>query len=300
MGENSKRSYFVSGASGPFGRKVIEALQVRGARVIAGARDPGALADLGVEVRACDYDKPETLPPALSGVDRVLLVSSNAVGRRVPQHAAVIDAAVAAGCEHFAYTSILHGLESPLALAEEHKATERYLLASGLSHTILRNAWYSENFEPNFGAAVGQGAIATAAGEGRFAPALRAELAEAAAVRLIEAELPSSEVLELAGSTSFSMPELAQALSARLGKQVDCIHMGGDAYAEMLTGFGIPAMFAEILADSETKAVLGAHVEGGKALERLIGRPTKGLTELVDIWFTAAQVAPTTSAQLEG
>ena len=90
----------ITGATGSLGRLVIDELlsRVDADRVVALVRDTSKAADLaarGVQVRAFDYDRPDALAPALEGVDRLLLISGNAVGQRVPQHAAVIDAAKA-------------------------------------------------------------------------------------------------------------------------------------------------------------------------------------------------------------
>ncbi len=108
----------VTGASGALGRLVVEALleRVEPSRVVAAVRDPAKLADLaarGVEVRAADYEQPATLAAAFAGIDRLLLISSNAVGQRQPQHANVIAAAKDAGVGLIAYTSILHADRSP-------------------------------------------------------------------------------------------------------------------------------------------------------------------------------------------
>lgn len=289
-----QKTYLVTGASGAFGRIAVGLLAARGLRVIAGARDPAKVADLaglGAEVRLCDYDRPETLHAALEGVDRLLFVSGSEVGRRIAQHEAVIAAACTSGCERVAYTSILHGEASPLTLADEHKATERMLATSGLKYTVLRNAWYSENFQPNLAVAEAQGAIFTAAGDGRFAPATRAELAEAAVNRLTSDDLPAVDILELAGSSGFSMPEFATLLSAELGKPVACVNMPQSEYAEMLKGIGLPDPFADILAQSEIMAAQGAHVDDSHTLERLIGRAPLTLPELVQSWFRATQSA---------
>src|SRR4051812_36293923 len=109
----------VTAASGALGRLVLAELlkSVPAERIIAGARDTGALADLakrGVTVRAVDYTKPATLDAALAGIDRVLLISSNAVGQRFAQHKNAIDAAKRAGVSLLAYTSILRCDTTPI------------------------------------------------------------------------------------------------------------------------------------------------------------------------------------------
>lgn len=88
----------ITGATGKLGRLVIDTLlqTVPASDITALARSPDKAADLaakGVAVRQADYDRPETLDSALAGIERLLLISSNEMGRRVPQHRAVIAAA---------------------------------------------------------------------------------------------------------------------------------------------------------------------------------------------------------------
>ena len=106
----------VTGATGQLGRLTIAALTSRlpADQIVALARNPANAADLGVPARAFDYDRPETLVPALAGVDKLLLISGNEVGQRAAQHRAVIDAAKAAGVGEIVYTSLLHADRTPL------------------------------------------------------------------------------------------------------------------------------------------------------------------------------------------
>jgi uncharacterized protein YbjT (DUF2867 family) len=67
-----------------------------------------------VTVREADYGKPETLDRALAGIDTLLLISSNEIGRRATQHRNVIEAAKKAGVKWVVYTSLLHADRSPL------------------------------------------------------------------------------------------------------------------------------------------------------------------------------------------
>src|SRR5690606_32067343 len=98
----------VTGASGYVGRAVIAHLKARGAnKIVAITRDPAKLADIeGVEARAGDFDKPETLAAAFRGIDRLLVISTSEVGSRLAGQAAAIDAAERAGVGHILYTSI--------------------------------------------------------------------------------------------------------------------------------------------------------------------------------------------------
>ncbi len=79
---------------------------------------------------------PETLVPALSGIDKLLLISANEIGRRTPQHQAVINAAKVAGVPYLAYTSLLRADTSPARLTQ-HRETEKLIQDSGITYTFL-------------------------------------------------------------------------------------------------------------------------------------------------------------------
>src|SRR5699024_1300189 len=143
-----------------------------------------------------------SLEQALKGVDRVLLVSSSAIGERVAQHANVIEAAKAVGVELLGYTSITRADSSTLVLAEEHRATEALLAVSGLPVVLLRNSGYLENYTGQVATALEHGAVLGAAGEGRVSAATRADYAAAAAAVLV-ADDQAGRVHELGGDTAF-------------------------------------------------------------------------------------------------
>ena len=123
----------VTGATGQLGRLVVENLKqkVAAETIVALVRNPEKAADLGVEARAFDYTQPESLVASLKGIDKLLLISSNEIGQRLPQHKAVIEAAKQAGIKQIVYTSILHADSSPLGLAGEHLGTEVAIKESG-------------------------------------------------------------------------------------------------------------------------------------------------------------------------
>jgi NAD(P)H dehydrogenase (quinone) len=281
----SKPRLFVTGATGQLGRLVVDALlqRVPASTIVAGVRDPAKAGDLaarGVELRVADYDRPETLAAAFAGIDRVLLISGNAVGQRSRQHGAVIDAAKAAGVKLIAYTSILRADVSKVGLAVEHRETEQRLAASGVPYVLLRNGWYIENFESRVATALQFGSIATSAIDGRFSAATRADYAAGAAVLASEDGF-AGEVLELAGSTSFSMDEFAAAIGRAAGRTIQCQRMGHDDYKALLQGAGLPEFVAEILANSDTAARDGWLEDDSRTLEKLIGRPTTPVTEMI-------------------
>ena len=276
----------ITGATGQLGRLAIAAIKARSdsSDILALVRDPAA--DLGVPARAFDYTMPETLRPALAGVDVLVLISSNDFNDRVGQHRNVISAAKAAGVVRIIYTSILKGADNPMVLAQDHIATEAALVASEVPFTILRNGWYTENYTGTLAGSVAAGAMIGSSGAGRIASAARADYAEAIAVVALD-PAHAGKIYELAGDTAHTMADFAAEVSRVVGKSIPYNDLPPQTYQDVLKGFGIPEGFAFVLADCDVKAQGGALFDDSQTLSRLIGRPT---TPIAGPIATALQV----------
>lgn len=275
----------VTGASGQLGRLVIDALlQKRPASDIGAlVRNPDKVKDLaarGVQIRQADYDQPDSLVAALQGADQVLLISANEVGRRVPQHRAVIQAAKQVGVKLLAYTSLLRADTSPLLLAKEHKETEQLIQASGIPAVILRNGWYTENFLGNIAGTLQAGAILGSFGAQPVTSASRADYAQAAAEVLTQPD-QAGRIYELAGDEAYTLADLAQELTRQSGKAVAYQDLPPADYAAALVQFGLPEGFAAILADSSAGASQGWLFDASHQLSQLIQRPSTSLATAI-------------------
>lgn len=275
----------VTGASGQLGRLVIESLLTRlpAHQIVAAVRNPASVADLaaqGIQVRQADYTQPASLDAALQGAEKVLLISSSEVGQRLPQHRNVIDAAKRAGVGLLAYTSLLHADTSPLALKDEHLATEALLQSSGVPHVILRNGWYTENYLASIQPALQHGAFIGSAGAGRIASAARADYAQAAAVVLTSPD-QAGKVYELAGDVAYTLAEFAAELSRQSGKTIPYVDLPQAEFKGALVGAGLPEPLADLLADSDVGASKGGLFDDQHQLSALIGRPTTSLQALM-------------------
>ena len=279
-------TYLVTGASGQLGKLVIAHLRklVPAENIIALVRSDAARAAYaaeGIATRQGDYTDADSLKAALTGVDRLLLISSSEVGQRAVQHANVIDAAKATGVGFIAYTSLLNADTGGMALGEEHVATEAAIRASGIPFTFLRNGWYSENIAGTAAQALAMGQHFGAAGAGRLATAAREDYAEAAA-QVLAGSGHEGKVYELGGDTAFTLGEYAALLADVSGKPVSYVDLPEAAYKDALVGAGLPAGFAEILADSDAKAAHGALMTQSRDLSRLIGHPTTPMRKTLE------------------
>jgi NAD(P)H dehydrogenase (quinone) len=272
----------ITGATGELGRLVVDRLKQRVAanEIIALVRDIHRASSLGVEARAADYTQPDALEAALAGIDILLLISSSEIGQRVVQHTHVINAAKRAGVRHVVYTSLLHADTSTLSLAPEHVETEKALKASGLTYTILRNGWYTENYMGAVAPALGLGTLYSSAADGRIASASRADYADAA-VAVLTGQGHEGKTYELAGDTAYTLAELAAELFTQSGKTVGYQSIPEAAYAGALVKAGLPEAFAAALASWDVAASKGALFDDSRVLSALIGHPTTPLAQSV-------------------
>lgn len=278
--------YAITGATGQLGRLVINELlnKLPADQIVAAARKPDELNDLtenGVKVREADYDRPDTLAAAFEGAEKLLLISSSEIGKRTPQHRAVIDAAKAAGVKLIVYTSVLHADTSPMILSPEHRETEAALAESGVPYVLLRNGWYSENHLIGLRAALEHGTVLGAAKDGRISSASRSDYAAAAVVVLTAEEDQAGKVYELAGDDAWTLRDLAAEIARSANKPVIYSDMPEEAYASILKQAGLPAPLAELFADADIGASKGALFDDGRTLSQLIGRPTTSLHQSV-------------------
>jgi NAD(P)H dehydrogenase (quinone) len=277
-------SIVITGATGQLGRHVISCLlrlDVQIPDIVAAGRNEdklGSLAELDLATARIDYDDPSSLDDAFEGAGTVLMISGSEVGRRVAQHRNVIDAAVRAGVSRLVYTSALGADLGKLILADEHLATEQAIVGSGLPYTILRNGWYTENYEPALRYAEDTGLLLANAGDGRVASAAREDYAEAIAAVLAQ-DGHTWQTYELSGDHAWSFDELAAALTEVLGREVTYRRLTPEQHLAALEEAGVDEATARFL------VALDANIEDGALdlvtgdLSRLIGRPTTPLVE---------------------
>lgn len=280
----------ITGATGHLGRLVVNKLKekVQTDNIVALVRTPSNAADLGIEAREFDYDKPEALPEALKGIDTLLLISANIIGQRTRQHTNVVNAAKQAGIKWILYTSVLRADTSSLTLADEHRETEAAIKSSGIPYTILRNGWYTENYLASADGAIKSGAFIGCAGDGKISSATRADFADAA-VTILTGDGHIGKIYELAGDDYYTLSDLAAEISRQSGKNIPYINLTESEYAEKLKSFGLPEDLAKEIASWDASAGRGDLYDDSHRLSAFIGRKTTPLADAVREALAAAK-----------
>jgi NAD(P)H dehydrogenase (quinone) len=276
--EVSAMKLLVTGATGKLGTKVVETLlkSVPASQIAVSVRNPEKAEGLrarGVDVRHGDFDRPETLDAAFSGIDRLLIISTDGDNEtRIRQHTNAVEAAARANVKFIAYTSLANARESRLFLAPVHRATEEAILKTGIPYSFLRNNWYLENETASIQAVLAGAPWVTSAGTGKVGWALQQDYAEAAAA-VLAGNGHENTIYELSGKP-MTQEELASILGTVLGKEVPVQQVDDAAYADIMKGAGVPDFLIPLLV-----AIQGGIREGhldieSNDFEKLLGRPT--------------------------
>ena len=236
----------VSGASGQLGELTVIALLARGVPagdLILVSRTPdklAAYAKLGASTRFGDFAKPESLPAAYAGGSRMLLISiGGGASPRPEAHKRAIDAAIAAGVKHIAYTSWV-GISRGEAtgIATDHVRTEEILKKSGVAWTVLRNSVYMDMLLPLAAKMAADGRAVVPAAEARIGYVTRADCAAAAAA-VLTTPGHANESYDITGPELIGQREIAAAVGAVTGKPITIVT---DADAKAPRGIGGPAL----------------------------------------------------------
>ena len=289
----------VTGASGQFGHAAASQLLDAGEAVIALTRSPEKLADLaarGAEVRAADFNDPESLKSAMAGGEKMLLISTTMVGERPRQHGNAIDAAVAAGVRHIVYTSVTDGgnPDHPAVEQHDHYATEQHLKTSGAAWTILRDSQYSEAIATAMAIpALAAGSKPDNCGEGEIAFVSRDDCV-ATAVAVLTQPGHENKAYDVTGPELLSIPEAMAMISEIAGKPIEVVPVSDEQMFAYFDSLGVARKAADVDPNgpipwaSEGMVTFGQAIREGNFavisddVERITGRKPRTLRSVLE------------------
>ncbi len=256
----------VTGASGQLGQAVIrhllETYGVAASDIVAASRDTSklsALAAKGVETRKADFDDAASLAAAFAGIDTALLISTDALavpGHRLTQHKAAVEAATKAGVKHLAYTSMPNPDKSLVTFAPDHLGTEQAIKASGVPYTIIRNAWYYDNYLHGMPHNLQSGQWFTAMADGKVSNISRDDCARAAAAALAKGKA-ENKTYTVTGPQSESADDIAAVVSQAAEKPLAVIKVSPADLQKGIESAGLPGFVAAMLASADANIAAG-------------------------------------------
>jgi uncharacterized protein YbjT (DUF2867 family) len=259
----------VTGASGTVGSEVVKALQRAKAKFKVADRAPGKSKVAGVEAVLFDYQNPATFAPALAGVEKIFLLSPNG---RTDLEAGVVDAAKKAGIKHIVKLSVYDADGEQFIFARGHRAAEKYIEASGVPYTFLRPNGFMQNYATSFGATIkSQGAFYLPMADARVSTIDVRDIAAVAAAALTD---PGHEntIYTLTGPEALTNAEIAQKISAAIGKTVKYVPVPDNDAAKGMKTSGLPEPAVNAIIDLMHYYVAGKAARVTNDVERVAGK----------------------------
>ena len=229
----------VVGSTGVLGRQAVRLLCAEGRAVRAMTRQPSRASDLGnlgAEVVHGDLLDPASLVSACAGATHVVAAAHGMLGSGRNRseavddagHRALVDAARAAGAEHFVYTSVLGASPGhPLDFFRTKYAVEQYVKESGLGYTILRPSAFMETHAHTFnGKGIVERGKTTLLGRGtRPRNFVAVRDVAAMAVRALTDRTMWGQTIEIGGPENFTDRQVAALYGRVLGVAPKVTHV---------------------------------------------------------------------------
>ncbi|GAA3992452.1 NAD(P)H-binding protein [Allokutzneria multivorans] len=264
----------MTGATGNVGRNVVEMLLAEGASVRATTRNPETAGlPEGVDVRAADLAKPDTLAAALSTVDKVYLFPEpDAVGE-------FVKLAEEAGVRRVVVLSSLSAKETDAeddVIGRRHVLVERAVEASTMDWTFVRPGSFSANTLQWAHSIRAEGVVRAPYGDAQIAPVHEKDIA-AVAVRALLDDGHAGKAYELTGSETMTQRRQVELIGEAIGRQVRFEELTPEQSREQMARWapvGVIDSLLGYLADA-----VGKPAEVHDVSEKITGRPARTFAE---------------------
>ena len=272
----------VTGANGLSGSELVRRLSARGVPVRAVVRSAVKAQGISslpkVEIVEGDMARPETLTSALRGVERAMLISSSDPTMLEVQ-SSFINAARKAGVAHVVKLSgTIADRESPFRFSRMHGEIERRLEDSGMAFTHLRAGEFMHAYFRQVPSIVAKGALFLPMEDAKIASIDIGDIADVAAAILTSAGHEGKTYL-LTGPEALSMAEVAEKLSAAIGKRVQYVNISPEDAKRAQLAAGVPPFLADALGELFAERRKGKESQVSAVIPTVFGRRATSFDE---------------------
>lgn len=265
----------VTGATGTVGSALVPAILERHVHVRAMTRNP-TYAARGAETVVADLSDPDTLTPALDGVDAVFLNSPSTEDAAALQ-IGFIDLAAEHGVDQIVLLSQYGArLDSPVRFLRWHAEVENHLQQLSINHTVLRPNLYLQSLL-GFADTIAQGVLAAPIGEAAVSAIDTRDIAAAAAAVLTTTG-HDGHTYTLTGPRPIAHAEIAAALSTATGVPVAFHDLPPEQFAAALEAY-LPRWQLDGLTEDYAHYARGEAAAVTTAVADLTGLPALDVTE---------------------
>ncbi|MEV7286237.1 NAD(P)H-binding protein [Streptomyces sp. NPDC093252] len=259
------RTLVVTGASGRSGRRVADAARAAGLTVRPASRAHGF-----------DWYDRTTWADTLRGADAAYLAHPADVGAP--------DATRAVGL--LAREAVELGVRRLVLLSgrgeEQARPTEEALRESGADWTVVRGAWFMQNFsEGQLADELRRGELVFPAGGVREPFVDLRDVAEVVVAALTSGDTYIRRAVDLSGGRLLSFGEAVAEIAAATGRPLTFRSVPAPAYREALTGFGLPEEEAAFLVEVFEGLLDGRNAYLSDGVREVLGRAPRTFEDFV-------------------
>jgi uncharacterized protein YbjT (DUF2867 family) len=239
----------VTGAAGLSGSIVVRHFSRQKTKLRALVRNPEKARELEtlpmIEVVQGDMLRPETLGPALRGIERVLMISSPN-SQMFETQCTFIDACKKAGVQHIVKFSGFEAGVDPkrFRFMRMHSEIEHYLENSGVAWAHLRPSQFMQVYLREAPSIAAKGAIFLPMGNARLEPVDIEDIAKVA-FSLLHSEGHEGKSYDMTGPESLTMTEVAERISSAIKKPVRYVNVSPEDHRKMFLEHGTPSFLAD-------------------------------------------------------
>lgn len=262
-----KNDILVLGGNGKTGRRVVQRLTALDQNVRIGSRsgDP-----------SFDWEKPETWPAALEGMEKVYITFQPDLA--VPGALEAIEALVKEARRK--------GIKKLVLLSgkgeREAELCEQVVINSGIDYTIVRASWFNQNFSESFFLdPILAGHVALPQANAKVPYVDTDDIADVVVEVLIHDKY-NGEIYELTGSRALTFEEVVNEIAEATGRDIQFTAISLSAYTKMMEEHRVPSdyiwlinyLFTEVLGDDDNQVI--TH-----GIEQVLGRKPKDFSDYV-------------------
>lgn len=268
----------VTGATGTVGSATIKALEESGAHIRAGVHSiikGERLKHPQVELVEIDFSRPETIQAAMTGVEKLLLITPFSE-TQVEMAKCLVDQAKKCGVKHIVKLSALGADAEPgIQLGRWHREVEKIIEESGIPYTHLRPASFMQNFSKFYAANIQEDdAIFLPLSDGKVSYIDVRDIAEVAK-NVLMTDQYYNQAISLTGPEAISVSQVAQQLSHVTGRNINYQNITENEAREAMLSNHVPENLVDAMMELHGICKAGYSADVTDDVEKITGKKAR-------------------------
>lgn len=263
----------VTGATGTIGSHLVKLLQAFGASFKAMVRskeNAQLFKEHGFSAVIGDFNHPDSLDKAFTGIDSLFLLTSPSPDQVVQQSNALVAAQKAGVQKIVKVSAIGTASNSPVQLFRWHAETEEQIRTSGINHTFLHPQSFMQNFFQYILSIQDQNAFHAPMKDSKV-PMIDARDIGMVAAKILSEDGHEGKTYTLTGPEPISYQQIAELFTEQLGRSIQYVDVPVKAAEKAMREMGMPDWLVNDLIAINQATVTQGVVEANQTIKQITG-----------------------------